>query len=89
MLHIVHHCPHWNKERRESCLPSEASHAQEAPACVRLYGLLPAPSPGALPDHEPALVLGAGVHTAWTDGLGRHSSYPHFRRCGVGYVTDT
>eukprot|EP00971_Amphidinium_carterae_P237840 4721881-Amphidinium_carterae.2 len=20
--HIVHHCQHWNKERRESCLPS-------------------------------------------------------------------
>eukprot|EP00971_Amphidinium_carterae_P154394 3061771-Amphidinium_carterae.1 len=25
----------------------------------------------------------------WTDGSGRHSSNPHFRRCGVGYVTDT
>eukprot|EP00971_Amphidinium_carterae_P068228 1351009-Amphidinium_carterae.1 len=45
--HIVHHCPHWNKERRESHLPS---HAQEAPACVplsvRLHGLLPAPPSG-------------------------------------------
>eukprot|EP00971_Amphidinium_carterae_P205631 4080529-Amphidinium_carterae.1 len=31
----------------------------------------------------------AGVHTVWTDGSGRHSSNPHFKRCGVGYVTDT
>eukprot|EP00971_Amphidinium_carterae_P199830 3966460-Amphidinium_carterae.1 len=31
----------------------------------------------------------AGVHTVWTDGSGRRSSNPHFRRCGVGYVTDT
>eukprot|EP00971_Amphidinium_carterae_P247674 4918058-Amphidinium_carterae.1 len=31
----------------------------------------------------------AGVHTVWTDGSGRHSSNPRFRRCGVGYVTDT
>eukprot|EP00971_Amphidinium_carterae_P109693 2172722-Amphidinium_carterae.1 len=31
----------------------------------------------------------AGVHTVWTDGSGRHSSNPHLRRCGVGYVTDT
>eukprot|EP00971_Amphidinium_carterae_P004179 83219-Amphidinium_carterae.1 len=28
-------------------------------------------------------------HTVWTDGSGRHSSNPHCRRCGVGYVTDT
>eukprot|EP00971_Amphidinium_carterae_P128766 2550472-Amphidinium_carterae.1 len=74
------------EERRDSCLPS---HALEAPACVRLNGLLPAPLPGALPAHEPALVMKAGVHTVWTDGSGRHSSNPHFRRCGVGYVTDT
>eukprot|EP00971_Amphidinium_carterae_P123071 2436713-Amphidinium_carterae.2 len=74
--HIVHHCPHWYKERRESCLPS---HAQDAPACVRLHGLLPAPPPGALPAHEPALVMRAGLHTVWTDGSGRHSSNPHFR----------
>eukprot|EP00971_Amphidinium_carterae_P109692 2172721-Amphidinium_carterae.1 len=60
--HIVHHCPHWNKEGRESCLPS---HAQEAPACVRLHGLLPAPPPGALLAHEPALVMKVGVH--WRD----------------------
>eukprot|EP00971_Amphidinium_carterae_P304428 6049981-Amphidinium_carterae.1 len=79
-----------NKERHESCLPSHAQlAAQEAPACVRLHGLLPAPPPGALPAHEPALVMKAGVHTVWTDGSGRHSSNPHFRRCGVGYVTDT
>eukprot|EP00971_Amphidinium_carterae_P267489 5306203-Amphidinium_carterae.1 len=25
----------------------------------------------------------------WTAGSGRHSSNPHFCRCGVGYVTDT
>eukprot|EP00971_Amphidinium_carterae_P075661 1494871-Amphidinium_carterae.1 len=31
----------------------------------------------------------AGVRTVWTDGSGRHSSNPHFRKCGVGYVTDT
>eukprot|EP00971_Amphidinium_carterae_P331519 6465140-Amphidinium_carterae.2 len=29
------------------------------------------------------------VGTVWTDGSGRHSSNPHFRRCGVGYVTVT
>eukprot|EP00971_Amphidinium_carterae_P048013 945335-Amphidinium_carterae.1 len=46
-------------------------------------------TPGLLPAHEPALVLKAGVSTVWTDGSGRHSSNPHFRRCGVGYVTDT
>eukprot|EP00971_Amphidinium_carterae_P011712 230580-Amphidinium_carterae.2 len=83
---IVHHCPHWNKETRESGLPT---HAQEAPACVRLHSLLPTPPPGALPAHEPALVMSAGAHTVWTDGFGRHSSNPHFRKCGVGYVTDT
>eukprot|EP00971_Amphidinium_carterae_P340640 6479084-Amphidinium_carterae.1 len=76
---IVFHCPHWNKERCEAGLPS---HAQEAQACVRLHGLLPAPPPGALPAHEPPLVMRAGVHTVWTDGSGRHSSNPHFRRCG-------
>eukprot|EP00971_Amphidinium_carterae_P345662 6486743-Amphidinium_carterae.2 len=36
--------------------------------------------------HEPALASRLGVHT---DGSGRHSSNPHFRRCGVGYYTDT
>eukprot|EP00971_Amphidinium_carterae_P276863 5494601-Amphidinium_carterae.2 len=71
--HIVHHCPHWSKERCESGLPS---HAQEAPACVRLHGLLPAPPRGAFPGHEPPLVMRAGVHTVWTDGSGRHSSNP-------------
>eukprot|EP00971_Amphidinium_carterae_P351212 6491977-Amphidinium_carterae.1 len=50
--HIVLHCPHWNKERREACLPT---HTAVAPACVRLHGLLPAPGPGLLPAHEPAL----------------------------------
>eukprot|EP00971_Amphidinium_carterae_P274877 5454101-Amphidinium_carterae.1 len=60
------------------------------PACVRLHGLrlLPAPPPGVIPAHEPALLMKAGVHTVWTDGSGRHSSNPHFRKCGVGYVTD-
>eukprot|EP00971_Amphidinium_carterae_P312892 6218099-Amphidinium_carterae.2 len=67
--HIVLHCPHWNKERREACMPS---HAPVAPACVRLHGLLPAPSPGLLPAHESPLVMKAGVHTVWTDGSGRH-----------------
>eukprot|EP00971_Amphidinium_carterae_P165957 3289420-Amphidinium_carterae.1 len=51
--HIVLHRPHWNKERREACLPS---HTSVAPACVRLHGLLPAPPPGLLLAHEPALV---------------------------------
>eukprot|EP00971_Amphidinium_carterae_P008401 165722-Amphidinium_carterae.2 len=86
--HIVHHCPRWNKERRESGLPA---HALEAPGAgspgVRLHGLLLAPPPGAVPTHEPALVMRLGVHTVWTDGSGRHSSNPHFCRCGVGYVT--
>eukprot|EP00971_Amphidinium_carterae_P112867 2235207-Amphidinium_carterae.1 len=49
----------------------------------------PAPGPGLLPAHEPALVPKVGVTTVWTNGSGRHSSNPHFRRCGVGYVTDT
>eukprot|EP00971_Amphidinium_carterae_P279091 5540269-Amphidinium_carterae.1 len=35
------------------------------------------------------LVPKAGGHTVWTDGSGKHSRNPHFRRCGVGYVTDT
>eukprot|EP00971_Amphidinium_carterae_P184113 3655424-Amphidinium_carterae.1 len=34
-------------------------------------------------------VMKRGVHTVWTDGSGKHSSNPHFRRCGVGYVTYT
>eukprot|EP00971_Amphidinium_carterae_P291698 5790862-Amphidinium_carterae.1 len=80
--HIVLHCPHWNKERLEACLPA---HTAVAPACVRLHGLLPAPGPGLLPAHEPALLPKAGVTTVWTDGSGKHSSNPHFRRCGVGY----
>eukprot|EP00971_Amphidinium_carterae_P196224 3893265-Amphidinium_carterae.1 len=29
------------------------------------------------------------VCTLWTDGSGRHSSKPHFGRCGVVYYTDT
>eukprot|EP00971_Amphidinium_carterae_P231900 4602229-Amphidinium_carterae.1 len=37
---IVHHCPHRQKERRESGLPTTAL---EVPPCVRLHGLLPAP----------------------------------------------
>eukprot|EP00971_Amphidinium_carterae_P193535 3840311-Amphidinium_carterae.1 len=28
----------------------------------------------------------AGVSTLWTDGSGRHSSNPHFRRCGVNQL---
>eukprot|EP00971_Amphidinium_carterae_P235767 4678991-Amphidinium_carterae.1 len=62
--HIVHHCLHWNKKCRESGLPI---HGLEASACVRLHGLLPAPPPGAVPTHEPALVVRHGVHTVWTD----------------------
>eukprot|EP00971_Amphidinium_carterae_P338515 6475883-Amphidinium_carterae.1 len=48
----------------------------------------PAPPPVPLPTRELALVLRQGVDAVWTDGSGRHSSNPHFRRCGVGYVTD-
>eukprot|EP00971_Amphidinium_carterae_P027136 534916-Amphidinium_carterae.1 len=58
--HVVLHCPHWNKERREACLPT---HTAVAPACARLHGLLPAPGPGLLPAHEPALVPKVGVTT--------------------------
>eukprot|EP00971_Amphidinium_carterae_P036590 719341-Amphidinium_carterae.1 len=58
--HIVLHCPHWNKERREACLPE---HAAVAPACVRLHGLLPAPGPGLLPAREPDLIPKLGVTT--------------------------
>eukprot|EP00971_Amphidinium_carterae_P245571 4876932-Amphidinium_carterae.3 len=29
------------------------------------------------------------VDIVWTDGSGRHSSNPRFRRCRVGHVTDT
>eukprot|EP00971_Amphidinium_carterae_P144037 2854332-Amphidinium_carterae.1 len=66
-----HHCPHWHKKRREFGLPASA---QQAPACVRLDGFLPAP----LPTHEPALVFRQNVDTVWTDGFGRHSSKPLF-----------
>eukprot|EP00971_Amphidinium_carterae_P254497 5052468-Amphidinium_carterae.1 len=55
---------HWNKERREACLPE---HAAVAPACVSLHGLLPAPGPGLLPANEPAIVQKLGVGTVWTD----------------------
>eukprot|EP00971_Amphidinium_carterae_P058017 1147456-Amphidinium_carterae.1 len=44
--------------------------------------LLPAPPLGLLLAHEPALVPEVGVSIVWTDGSGKHSSNPHFRRCG-------
>eukprot|EP00971_Amphidinium_carterae_P118148 2340889-Amphidinium_carterae.2 len=47
--HIVHHCPHWDKERRESGLPTTVFH------CGRLHGLLPAPEFLPSPTHELAL----------------------------------
>eukprot|EP00971_Amphidinium_carterae_P118868 2354618-Amphidinium_carterae.1 len=65
--HIVLHCPHWNKERREACLPA---HTPVAPACVRLHGLLPAPGPGLSPAHESALVPKAGVTMSLTQAKG-------------------
>eukprot|EP00971_Amphidinium_carterae_P245723 4879687-Amphidinium_carterae.1 len=40
-------------------------------------------------NHEPPLASRLGAHTAWANGFGRHSNNPHFRRCGVGYYTDT
>eukprot|EP00971_Amphidinium_carterae_P069462 1374450-Amphidinium_carterae.1 len=58
------------------------------PPCVKLHGLLPAPIRQVVRNHEPALASRLGVHTVWIDGSGRHSSTPHFRRCGVGYYTD-
>eukprot|EP00971_Amphidinium_carterae_P296345 5886583-Amphidinium_carterae.1 len=36
-----------------------------------------------------AVPLDEKCETVWTDGSGSHSSNPHFRRCGVGYYTDT
>eukprot|EP00971_Amphidinium_carterae_P340204 6478411-Amphidinium_carterae.1 len=60
----------------------------ETPACVKLHGLLPAPRVPAAISHEPALVYRAGVGIVWTDGSGRHSSDPQYRRCGAGYFTD-
>eukprot|EP00971_Amphidinium_carterae_P279935 5557128-Amphidinium_carterae.1 len=79
--HIVHHCHAWAAERRDVDLP--------APPCVKLHGLLPAPPRQVVLNHEPALAFRLGVHTVWTDGSGRHSSNPHFCRCGVSYYTDT
>eukprot|EP00971_Amphidinium_carterae_P197595 3921757-Amphidinium_carterae.1 len=61
-----------------------ASALDASPPCVKLHGLLPAPIRQVLLNHEPALVSRPGVHPVWTDGSGRHSSSPHFRRCGVG-----
>eukprot|EP00971_Amphidinium_carterae_P119498 2367214-Amphidinium_carterae.1 len=83
--HIVHHCPAWAAERREVELPVSAL---AAPPCVKLHGLLPAPPRLVVLNHESALASRLGVHTVWTDGSVRHSSNPHFRRCGVGYSTD-
>eukprot|EP00971_Amphidinium_carterae_P177933 3528924-Amphidinium_carterae.1 len=53
--------------------------------CILLWLLLAS----ACMANEPAHVPKLGVNTVWTDGSGKHSSNPHFRRCGVGYVTDT
>eukprot|EP00971_Amphidinium_carterae_P279159 5541556-Amphidinium_carterae.1 len=58
----------WNRrllagqERRKSGL---LATAQQAPACVRLHGFLPAPAPLPLPTHEAALVLRQGVDAVW------------------------
>eukprot|EP00971_Amphidinium_carterae_P157193 3116273-Amphidinium_carterae.2 len=57
--------------------------------CVRLHGLPPAPKHQVVMNREPALVSRPGVHIVWTDGSGRHSSKPHFRRRRVGYHIDT
>eukprot|EP00971_Amphidinium_carterae_P225881 4479955-Amphidinium_carterae.1 len=83
--HIVHHCPACAAERREVALPASVL---DAPPCVKLHGLLPAPQRQVVINHEPALVSRLGVHTVSTDVSGRHSSNPHYRRCGVGYCTD-
>eukprot|EP00971_Amphidinium_carterae_P112885 2235513-Amphidinium_carterae.2 len=78
--------PAWAAEMREVALPASAL---DAPPCVKLHGLLPAPTQQVVLNHEPALVSRPGVHIVSTDGSGRHSSNPHFRRCGVGCYTDT
>eukprot|EP00971_Amphidinium_carterae_P223933 4443422-Amphidinium_carterae.2 len=59
LAHIVHHCPTWHAERHEVGLPASAL---EAPLCVKLHGLLPAPPRQVLLDHEPALFARFGVH---------------------------
>eukprot|EP00971_Amphidinium_carterae_P250393 4970908-Amphidinium_carterae.1 len=71
--HIVHHCPAWAAERREAAL---AASALDAPPCVKMHGLLPAPHKQGIITHEPALASRPGVHIVWTDGSGRHSSNP-------------
>eukprot|EP00971_Amphidinium_carterae_P167053 3310499-Amphidinium_carterae.1 len=53
--HIVHHCPPWAAERRAAALPA---HAQDAPPCVKLHGLLPAPQKPCIIIQEPVLVPG-------------------------------
>eukprot|EP00971_Amphidinium_carterae_P161713 3205780-Amphidinium_carterae.1 len=72
------HCPHWNKERREACLPE---HAAIAPACVRLHGLLPAPGPRIKlpkPVEEEIVVEGLAEPVAH-DAQAPHVEGPHRR----------
>eukprot|EP00971_Amphidinium_carterae_P330466 6463512-Amphidinium_carterae.1 len=85
-LCVRHHCPAWAAEGREVAPPTSAL---DAPPCVKLHGLLPAPKRQVVLNHELALVSKLGVHTLWIDGSGRHSNNLQFRRCGVGYYTDT
>eukprot|EP00971_Amphidinium_carterae_P005431 108473-Amphidinium_carterae.1 len=77
LQHIVHHCPAWNAERREGFRPPRLTAPPLVLSCMVVIS------------HELALVSRPGVHTVWTDGSGRHSSNPHFHRCGVGYYTRT
>eukprot|EP00971_Amphidinium_carterae_P093819 1856468-Amphidinium_carterae.1 len=51
--HIVHPCPAWAAERWQVELPASAL---DAPPCVKLHGLLPAPKRQVVLNHEPALV---------------------------------
>eukprot|EP00971_Amphidinium_carterae_P267808 5313340-Amphidinium_carterae.1 len=86
LSHILYRCPHWHKERRDVQLPADDD---ATPPCVTLHGILPASRVAPVITHELVLVCRTGVITAWTDGSGRHSTDPHYRRCGVGYYTDT
>eukprot|EP00971_Amphidinium_carterae_P171456 3398698-Amphidinium_carterae.2 len=57
-----------------SVLVAFPASALEAPPCVKLHGLLPAPKRQVVLNHEPALASRLGVHTVCTGGSGRHSS---------------
>eukprot|EP00971_Amphidinium_carterae_P300281 5966062-Amphidinium_carterae.1 len=55
----------------------------------KLWKPLSTPLPALEQSRESHWNKAVSLACRWTDGSGRHSSNPHFRRCGVGYVTDT